>query len=96
VGVSARLILNWRGLARIEAGYTNAYINTINGADSEHFEDVFGAEGRVRLLKRLGAGIRYVDYHRISHYVGHPEVTVSSPQILFFASLAIPGWKADD
>jgi hypothetical protein len=96
VGLTARLILSWRGLARIEGAYTNAYINTINGADSEHFEDAFAAEGRVRLLKRLGAGVRYVNYHRISHYVGHPEVTVNSPQLLFFASLAIPAWKADD
>jgi hypothetical protein len=96
VGINSRLILNWKGLARIETGYTSSYIHTLNGADSDHFEDAFGAEGRLRLFTRLGAGIRYVNYHRSSKYAVHPTVTVNSPQILIFGSLAIPGWKADD
>jgi len=96
VGVTARLILSWQGRGRIETGYVNSYIKTVNGADSEHFEDALGIEGRVRLLKRLGAGVRYVNYHRNSYYKGFPDVRVNSPQLMFFGSLAIPEWKADD
>ena len=96
VGLTTKLVLTWQGLGRIEAGYVNSYIKTLNGADSEHFEDALAFEGRIRLLKRLGAGVRYVNYHRHSYYVGHPDVTVSSPQISFFGSLAIPAWRADD
>jgi hypothetical protein len=95
-GGTARLVVAWSGLARIEAKYAAGWIYTVNGAESNHYQGAFTAEGRMKFIRRFGAGVRYVNYNRTSHYVAHPNVSLSSQQLMIFGSFAIPKWGAEE
>jgi hypothetical protein len=86
--VNARAVFSNRGSLRL--GYAGFYINTIDGAESTHYQDIFTVEGRVRLTHRFGLGAMVSQYNRTSEYTGLADVTQRSMLARIFASTAIP------
>jgi len=86
--LNARAYLHRRASLRLS--YASFYINTIDGADSKHYQDAITAEGRVRLTHRFGVGAVLTQYDRTSEYVGLADVTQRSTLARVFVSTAIP------
>jgi uncharacterized protein DUF3943 len=86
--VNARAYFHHRASLRL--GYASFYINTIDGADSKHYQDAFTAEARVRLTHRFGLGALITQYDRTSQYTGLADVTQRSTLARAFISTAIP------
>jgi hypothetical protein len=86
--INARAVFSNRGSLRLS--YASFYINTIDGAESTHYQDAFTAEGRVRLTHRFGLGAMLTQYNRTSEYTGLADVTQRSTLARAFVSTAIP------
>jgi hypothetical protein len=86
--LNARAVFHNRASLRL--GYAGFYINTIDGVDSKHYQDVMTAEGRLRLTSRFGLGAMISQYNRTSEYVNLADVTQHSTLARVFVSTAIP------
>jgi len=86
--VTARAHFHHRASMRLS--YASFWINTIDGAESTHYQDAFTVEGRVRLTRRFGLGALITQYDRTSEYTGLADVTQRSTIARVFASTAIP------
>jgi hypothetical protein len=89
-GIASGRIL-YKNRVQGTAAYTGLWIHTIDGTDSEHYQDALLLEGRFWLARGIGVGASYTVYNRRSDYSDLPEVTEAASFLRLFLSTAIPG-----
>ncbi|HQR16897.1 MAG TPA: DUF3943 domain-containing protein [Gemmatimonadales bacterium] len=87
--LSGRLFYKRRLQANL--AYLGLWIHTVNGVDSEHYQDALTLEGRYWLTDRFGAGLSATRYSRHSVYADQADVSQDAGFFRAFVSTSLPG-----
>jgi len=86
--INAKVLYKQRWQANLS--YLGLWTHTIDGANSDHYQDALNAEARYWFSRRLGAGVSLTRYSRHSDYSGLPSVTEDANFVRAFVSTAFP------
>ncbi len=86
--VNARLFYKERLQANLS--YFGLWTNTIDGTNSDHYQDAIALEARYWATERWGGGVSVTRYSRHSNYAGAPDVSQEASFVRAFVSTAFP------
>lgn len=82
--------LLYKNRLQAELSILSIWIHTVNGANSDHYQDASQFAVRYWFNRRLGLGTSYTRYSRRSDYTGQDDVAEEANFFRAFVSTAIP------